>query len=115
MDGEVVLEDLRTRLQRLAEKAATEITLRALYPPIPPFEVAEDGEFVRLIEKATGQKAGAVAFGTEGPFLQALGTETVVLGPGRIEQAHQPDEHLELASIQPSVDILERLIATSCL
>jgi acetylornithine deacetylase len=115
MDSDAVLEDLGARLQRLAEEAATVVTLQALYPPIPPFEVAEDAEFVKQVEKATGQKAGSVAFGTEGPFLQALGTETVVLGPGRIEQAHQPDEHLELASIQPTIDILERLIATSCL
>ena len=44
-----------------------------------------------------------------------LGTETVVLGPGKIEQAHRPDEYLELDSIQPTIEILERLIRLSCL
>lgn len=61
------------------------------------------------------ERAGAVAFGTEAPFLERLGTETVVLGPGKIEQAHRPDEYLELDSIQPTIEILERLIRLSCL
>jgi len=38
-----------------------------------------------------------------------------VLGPGKIEQAHRPDEYLELDSIQPTIEILERLIRLSCL
>ena len=45
------------------------------------------------------QRAGTVAFSTEGPFLQALGMETVIFGPGSIDQAHQPDEYLALDRI----------------
>ncbi len=72
---------------------------------VPPFEIGQDAEFVQLVEHATGQRAGAVAFGTE----------SVVLGPGKIEQAHRPDEYLELDSIQPTIEILERLIRPACL
>ena len=55
--------------------------------------------------------AGAVAFGTEGPFLAQLGMDTLVLGPGDIAVAHQPDEFLGLDRIEPCLSLLERLIA----
>ncbi len=45
---------------------------------------------MRIAEKLTGHSAEAVAFGTEAPYLQRLGCETLVLGPGDIACAHQP-------------------------
>ena len=41
--------------------------------------------------------------------------ETVVLGPGDIAQAHQPDEFIALDRIGPGVKILEGLIERFCL
>ena len=73
-----------------------------------------DGRLLRALEKLSGHGAGTVAFGTEGPFLQQLGMETVIFGPGAIDQAHQPDEYLDGARIAPSVDILRRVIADVC-
>ena len=40
--------------------------------------------------------------------------ETVIFGPGRIDQAHQPDEYLETASIAPAVGMIEQLIDRYC-
>ena len=78
------------------------------------FATPAGSEFVKLCERLTGQTAGTVAFGTEGPYLQALGMETVVLGPGSIDQAHQPDEYLQLSRLQPTIDVLQGLIAACC-
>ena len=86
-----------------------------LFDGLPAFETGFDSEIVRACEEYSGRSAGAVAFGTEAPFLSMLGTQTVVLGPGDIEQAHQPDEYLELSRIPPMVEILERLIGQFCL
>jgi acetylornithine deacetylase len=69
---------------------------------------------VRAAEEFTGHTAGAAAFGTEGPYLNQLGMETVILGPGSIDQAHQPDEYLALESIEPTLDLLSRLINRFC-
>ena len=55
-----------------------------------------------------------MAFGTEAPFFQALGMETVIFGPGSIDQAHQPDEYLETSNIRPAVDALTGLIGRYC-
>jgi acetylornithine deacetylase len=55
-----------------------------------------------------------VAFGTEAPFLQSLGMETVVFGPGSIDQAHQPNEYLDLSQLSPARDTLENVIRHYC-
>ena len=62
----------------------------------------------------TGCEAGAVAFGTEAPFLAQLGLETVVCGPGSIDVAHQPDEHVPVDALEPTVTLLRRLIDRYC-
>jgi acetylornithine deacetylase len=56
-----------------------------------------------------------VAFGTEAPYLNRLGMETVILGPGDIAQAHQPDEFIRLDTLAPTVDLLKSLIETVCI
>ncbi|MEM8120393.1 M20/M25/M40 family metallo-hydrolase, partial [Morganella morganii] len=86
------------------------IDYQPLFPAVPPFEQAQDSELVRVAERLTGHRAEAVAFGTEAPYFQRLGSETLVLGVGDIACAHQPDEHLELARIEPMVGVLRRLI-----
>jgi acetylornithine deacetylase len=40
--------------------------------------------------------------------------EALVLGPGDIAQAHQPDEYLALSMLEPGVDALGRLIEACC-
>jgi len=56
-----------------------------------------------------------VAFATEAPYLQQLGCETLVLGPGDIACAHQPDEYLDLDRIEPTVRLLRAMIDHYCL
>jgi acetylornithine deacetylase len=86
-----------------------------LFEGLPPFETREDSSIVTACRELTGAEAGTVAFGTEAPFFTQLGMETVVLGPGDIEQAHQADEFLELSRIEPMIKILEGLIHRFCM
>jgi acetylornithine deacetylase len=58
--------------------------------------------------------SGTVPFGTDGGHFQAAGLSTVVIGPGRIEQAHQPDEWIEASELARCELFLERLIARLC-
>lgn len=90
------------------------LEVQALFPGVPPFETAADAELTRFLETATGREAGAVNFGTEGPFFNALGLETIVVGPGSIDQAHQPNEFLSLSEIDPAVRLMEQLIGRYC-
>lgn len=107
--------EIEGRLEGLAETLGLNIELNALIESIEPFEQAADSELVRLAETLTGYQAESVAFATEAPFLQALGMETVVMGPGSIDRAHQPDEYLELEQIQPCIALLEQCIRHYCL
>jgi acetylornithine deacetylase len=54
--------------------------------------------------------AGVVAYGTEGGLFQAAGLSTIVLGPGDIAQAHQPNEYLEVAQLDAGEAFLRKLI-----
>jgi acetylornithine deacetylase len=105
---------MHQRLGRCLEGTGAAVDFTPLFAGIPSLETPADSALVRAAEELTGEPAGAVAFGTEGPYLQALGMETVVLGPGSIDQAHQPDEYLPLDSINPTLDILDALVVRFC-
>jgi acetylornithine deacetylase len=115
MDPEQLRAAIRGKLRPLAERHQVKIDYAPLFDNVPPFEQSADSELVRLAEKLTGHAAQAVAFGTEAPYLQQLGCETIVLGPGDIACAHQPGEFLELARIEPTVRLLRQLIQHYCL
>ena len=55
-----------------------------------------------------------VSFATEAPFLNQLGMQTVVMGPGDIDVAHQPDEFMELTRIAPMLGYLKQLVHDFC-
>lgn len=114
-DDRAVREELDLRLQAIATRRGVSIELDSLVKSVPPFEQVADSELVRVAEQLTGHAAESVAFATEAPFLQQLGMETIVMGPGSIDRAHQPDEYLELDQLKPCVQLLEQFIAHYCL
>ncbi|MGY4534724.1 acetylornithine deacetylase [Pseudomonas sp. TE3786] len=115
MDAEQLRAAIRDKLKPIAERHAVKIDFAPLFPHVPAYEQAADSELVRVAERLTGHRAEAVAFGTEAPYLQQLGCETIVLGPGDISCAHQPGEFLELSRLQPTVKVLRELIQHYCL
>ena len=115
MDAEWLRAAIREKLQPIAHQHQVRIDYGPLFPGVPPFEEPADSELVRLAERLTGHAAEAVAFGTEAPYLQQLGCQTLVLGPGDIACAHQPGEYLQLARIEPTVQLLRQLISHYCL
>jgi acetylornithine deacetylase len=114
-DNATVRAEIAQRMKVIAAQHDLEIELRSLVNDIGPFEQGAQSELVQLAEALTGHRAGAVAFATEAPFLQQLGMETIVMGPGSIDRAHQPDEYLELDQIQPCIALLQQCIRHYCL
>ncbi|MFV1467760.1 acetylornithine deacetylase [Idiomarina sp. HB] len=90
------------------------VELISLHHPVPAFRQTTDSALVQLAEKISQSKAQAVNYCTEAPFLQELGCETLVLGPGSIKQAHQPDEYLSVDSIKPTQEKLKSLLKEVC-
>lgn len=114
----MAMDELRqailNEIQPVASRRGLKLAFEPLFDGVPPFETPADAELVRVCERLTGHSAEAVAFATEAPWLQQLNLETLVMGPGSIDQAHQPDEFLDLAQIDPGVKILKQLIQHFC-
>ena len=79
------------------------------------FEVDGASDFVKLMERLTGQASGTVAFGTEAAQLMQLGAEAVVLGPGNIRVAHRTGEFVPINELARCVEILTAAIKERCL
>jgi len=106
---------LQQRLQTVLAQTGLELAIRHLMPGTPAMATPRQSEIVQAAEKLTGHTAEAAAYSTEAPYLNHLGMETIVLGPGHIAQAHQPDEYLEQAAIKPMLGVLTHLIEKFCL
>ncbi|HJE28958.1 MAG TPA: acetylornithine deacetylase [Pseudomonas nitrititolerans] len=115
MDPDALRATIDQRLKTVAEAHQVQIDYQPLFPGVPPMDTPATAEIVRACEQLTGYSAGSVAFATEGPYLNQLGLQTVILGPGDIAQAHQPDEYLAMDRIEPTVRILRELIGRFCL
>jgi acetylornithine deacetylase len=115
MDLLELRQTLRQHVLDTLRDTGIRTSFTALFEGIPAMETPADAEIVKLAAQLTGHTPEAVAFGTEAPYLQRLGMDTVVLGPGDIEQAHQPDEYLALARLTPTVDLLKRMIDSVCI
>jgi acetylornithine deacetylase len=110
-----VRAEIGERVQQLANRYPLQISMESLIPGADSYEQDADSELVKLAEKLTGHRAEAVAFATEAPYFQELGMDTIVLGPGSIKRAHQPDEYIELDQFQPCIDLLRQFIQHFCL
>jgi acetylornithine deacetylase len=115
MDNQELRGQIDERLKTISLQLDTTVERKTLFGGVPAFEEASNSELVKAAEKLTGQAAESVAFATEAPFLQQLGMETIVMGPGSIDQAHQPDEFIATEQIQPAIDTLKALIRKFCL
>ena len=114
MELESLRHTMRAGVRRSLERTGLEVDFEVLFAGVPALETERSSPLVRASEEVTGHQAGAVSFGTEAPFLDQLGLDTVILGPGDVAQAHRPDEYLKGASIRPMVDLLQQLIHRFC-
>jgi acetylornithine deacetylase len=115
MDSDALRGELDRRLASRLADSGLEVERKALFEGIPAMETPADAPIVAAAERLTGFSAGAVAFATEGPYLNAMGHQTVILGPGSINQAHQPNEYLALDQVAPARRIIRSLIDTFCM
>jgi acetylornithine deacetylase len=85
-----------------------------MYPTAPSFACKDEQNIIELAQRLTGFKAQSANYATEAPFINLLGCDTLVLGPGSIEQAHQPDEYISLEYVEPTVTLLRNFIRHIC-
>jgi acetylornithine deacetylase len=97
--------DLKARFP----EAGVEVETCAMVPPLTP---STDDPAEHLARHLTGDNgpARAVSFAAEAGQFQQAGFSTVICGPGSIEQAHQPNEYIELEQMRRGAAFMERLV-----
>ena len=115
MNVATVRAEIQERVERVTAPLGIEYKMEKIFEGIPAFFAEEHSALLKTAEKLTGHTGISVAFGTEGPFLRDLGMDTIILGPGNIDQAHQPDAYMSMDMINPSIEIIRKLISQYCL
>ena len=96
----------------LSSVAAIEIETLNVYPGL---DTHPSVEAVRFLKNFAAPDTGVskVSFGTEGGlFKQRLDVPVVVCGPGSIEQAHKPDEFIEVSQMEAGERFLQGLLGS---
>lgn len=114
MGGQQIRDDIRAVIEPIAVRHKVDFTFAPLFAGAEAF-ANDHSELLQTCEQLTGAAGQSVAFGTEAPFMQQLGHDTIVLGPGSINVAHQPDEYMGLDQVQPCIHLLQQLIHKFCL
>lgn len=104
---------LSDALAPVSQRWPGRLTISELHPPIPGYECPADHHLVSVVEKLLGTQTEVVNYCTEAPFIQEI-CPTLVLGPGSINQAHQPDEFLDTAFIKPTRELISQMIKHFC-
>ena len=107
-------EDIDKKIAVIAREKNIIIERQSLFAGVNAFEQMADSPLIQAVELLTQQRAHSVAFATEAPYFQELGMDVVVMGPGSIDQAHQPNEFIDLSDIEFAVTTLQGLIQKFC-
>ena len=106
---EAYCAQLSTELQ--AKGKHVEITTEPLNVTVPGLADRENDQVLRLAKDhlPAGCCDHAVAYATEAGQFQGQGLQTIILGPGSIAQAHQPDEYIDIEQLQACEDFLIKM------
>jgi acetylornithine deacetylase len=95
-------------LKARAPEAGVKVELRAITPPLA---VEQGGPAEAFARRLTGDNGPtrAVSYAAEAGQFQQAGFSTVICGPGSIDQAHQPNEFVEVVQMQRGAAFMSRL------
>ncbi|MCA8865554.1 MULTISPECIES: acetylornithine deacetylase [unclassified Halomonas] len=88
-----------------------EITTEPLNVTVPGLADRDNDQVLRLAKDhlPAGCCDHAVAYATEAGQFQGQGLQTIILGPGSIAQAHQPDEYVDIEQLEACEDFLAKM------
>ncbi len=110
---EFASQSLVPNMRKISRDAGIDIEC---YNDMPGLHLNADEEVVTFVKALAGKNDHSkVAFGTEaGLFHTRAGVPTVVCGPGSIEQAHKPNEFIELSQLDEATIFMDRLADKVC-
>ena len=105
---------VKDSLKEIAKRYPGSVDVHHLHEPIPSYQCPQHSDLITQAEIYTGNQAQSANYCTEAPFIEQLGCDTIVLGPGHIAQAHQPNEYLDLSFVKPTQEVIKKLIQRYC-
>jgi acetylornithine deacetylase len=95
------------KLTRFAKDAFIETVTEVEVPGLKP----QSGSLAETLALKAAQsiRTVTVSFASEAGQFQLANVPAVVCGPGSIDQAHQPDEYIEIAQIEACIGFMRRL------
>jgi acetylornithine deacetylase len=96
-------------LKARAPEAGVKVERRSLTPAFAPEVDGVAEAFARRMAGDNGP-GRVVPYAAEAGQFQGAGFSTVICGPGSIDQAHQPDEFVEISQMQRGAAFMARLI-----
>jgi acetylornithine deacetylase len=113
-DPKLVVEMVESAIERLiAADSSFECGLRVLRMQ-EGFATRYNSELLESVSRASGNPAESVSFGTEAPWLNKLGAEAIVFGPGSMLSAHSPREFVPKGELLRCVEVLTEVISDLC-
>jgi len=100
-------EELRRTIFVGFPDAGVETTIENQVPGLSPQPGSEAETLALRLARRNGTIA--VPYATEAGQFQRAGVAAVVCGPGRIDQAHQPDEFIDIAELAACLEFLRGL------
>ena len=101
--------ELEKKIQKIHSSAKITITDKFL---VPAFKIEQSSNAIQLVQSITGNNAEhCVSYGTEAGIFQKHGYTVAICGPGSIEQAHQPNEFVDVAQIRETERFMDKLIS----
>ena len=87
------------------------ITNTLLHPPVPALDTKEIDDIVALTQKICGKRTWkTVAYAAEAGQFHEAGYQSIICGPGSIEQAHRANEFTTKEQLNKCVEMLKKLI-----
>jgi acetylornithine deacetylase len=102
-------EALDAELKARFPDAGVLVEQRSNVPPLAPQPDSAAEAFARRLAGDNGPPR-AVSYAAEAGQFQEAGYSVVICGPGSIDQAHQPDEYVEVAQMQRGAAFMARLL-----
>ena len=100
-------DQLLPEMRRIWPDAAIETEVIAEVMGLTPLTENAARDLVMALTGANS--TDVVSFGTEAGIFQTLGMDVLVCGPGSIEQAHKPDEYLDISQLAECIALLQRM------
>lgn len=100
------VETLLPAMRAIAPEVSITTEVSAAAPPLAD----RGGAAQEIAMRLTGATScGVVPYGTEAGEFQQHGFSAVVCGPGSIDQAHQPNEYIEISQVEACETFMDKL------